>query len=129
MSENFDSVEVRIEETWRRRQVMAEFLGYKKVQDFFFPGLMDVEFELMDVTDFIFDCSWDWMAIVGIQIKDMLEELAKQRPPHTACEGDLIEVDINCARMVYDLKGTVEHSIRCIEWFNSQGITYAKLIG
>src|SRR5687768_10556975 len=47
--------------------------------------------------------SWDQLMPVVKKIYDTLAEMLKKRPPHTACQGDLIEVDIHCAIREVDI--------------------------
>ena len=40
---------------------IANFVGSRFIKDTFFPRLVDVEFELMDLDDLKFHSSWDWI--------------------------------------------------------------------
>lgn len=62
--------------------------------------------------------SWDWLMPVGKKIRDLLNDLQKKRPPHTACHGDLIEVDIRCAVGEYDIVNAHKHMFTFITWYN-----------
>lgn len=64
--------------------------------------------------------SWDWLMPVGKKIYDLLAGELKKRPPHTASEGDLIEVDIHCAIREYNIVKAHEHIYRFVCWYNTQ---------
>lgn len=62
--------------------------------------------------------SWDWLMPVGKKIRDLLSDMQKKRPPHTACHGDVIEVDIHCAVSSYNIVNTHKHMYTFITWYN-----------
>lgn len=62
--------------------------------------------------------SWEWLMEVGKKIRDLLADMAKKRPPHTACHGDLIEVDIHCAVSSYDIDNAHKNMYIFIKWYN-----------
>lgn len=64
--------------------------------------------------------SWDWLMPVGKKIRDLLQDMLKKRPPHTACNGDLIEVDIHCAIGEYDISKAHKYIHQFITWYNQQ---------
>ena len=64
--------------------------------------------------------SWDWLMPVGKKIRDLLSDMLAKRPPHTACRGDVIEVDITCALHEYDITKVHENIYVFIQWYNSQ---------
>lgn len=65
-----------------------------------------------------YDTSWEWLMEVGKKIRDLLTDMAKKRPPHTACHGDLIEVDIRCAVSSYDIESAHKNMYIFIKWYN-----------
>jgi|SRR6478752_4227754 len=64
--------------------------------------------------------SWDWLMPIGKRIRDLLSDMLSKRPPHTACMGDVIEVDITCALHEYDIKKVHEAIYVFIKWYNQQ---------
>jgi hypothetical protein len=64
--------------------------------------------------------SWDALMPVGKKIYDLLAEMAKKRPPHTACHGDLLEVDIHCHIREYDRPKAHKAIYEFIQWYNKQ---------
>jgi hypothetical protein len=105
---------------------MALFVGMELKQDIDDPGF---EWEWIkgpnnsfwpNKTPPPFDKCWDWLMPVGKKIHDLLAEMAKKRPPHTACIGDVIEVDITCALHEYDIVKVHENIYMFILWYNSQ---------
>jgi len=67
--------------------------------------------------------SWDWLMPVGKKIRELLQDMLKKRPPHTACHGDLIEVDIHCAISEYDIVKAHKYIHQFITWLNQQTTT------
>jgi hypothetical protein len=67
-----------------------------------------------------YHCAWDALMPVGKRIRDLLSDMLSKRPPHTACMGDVIEVDITCALHEYDIKKVHEAVYVFIQWFNQQ---------
>ena len=63
---------------------------------------------------------WNWLMRVGKKIYTLLAEMAKQRPPNTACQGDLIEVDIQCHIREYNITGAHKSIYELIMWLNQQ---------
>jgi len=70
--------------------------------------------------DVKYHSSWDWLMPVGKRIRDLLGDMLSKRPPHTACMGDVIEVDITCALHEYDIKKVHEAIYVFIQWLNKQ---------
>lgn len=70
------------------------------------------------VCELKYHLSWDWLMPVGKRIRDLLSDMLSKRPPHTACMGDVIEVDITCALHEYDIKKVHESIYVFIQWFN-----------
>jgi hypothetical protein len=64
--------------------------------------------------------SWDWLMPAVKKIYDTLAEMLKKRPPHTACQGDLIEVDIHCAIREVDILKAHGHVYQFCLWYNKQ---------
>jgi hypothetical protein len=64
--------------------------------------------------------SWDWLMPVGKKIYDLLAKMAKQRPPHTACHGDMLEVDIHCHIREYDREKAHKAIYDFLQWYNKQ---------
>jgi hypothetical protein len=64
--------------------------------------------------------SWDWLMPVVRKIYDMLAEMLKKRPPHTACHGDMIEVDIHCAIREVNITKTHGYVYQFIQWYKKQ---------
>lgn len=67
--------------------------------------------------------SWDWLMPVGKKIYDLLDKMQTLRPPHTACRGDVLEVDIRCHIMEYNLPNAHESIYQFITWLNQQTTT------
>lgn len=65
-----------------------------------------------------FNRSWNWLMPVGKMIRDLLNDMQKKRPAHTACHGDLIEVDIHCAVSEYDIVNAHKNMYIFIKWYN-----------
>src|SRR4051812_23902523 len=70
------------------------------------------------ITYFQYHSSWDWLMLVGKKIYDLLADMLKKRPPHTACHGDLIEVDISCHFREYNLQKAHASIYEFIKWYN-----------
>lgn len=68
----------------------------------------------------LYHSSWDWLMPVVRKIYDILAEMLKKRPPHTACHGDMIEVDIHCAIREVDILKTHDFVHQFIQWYNKQ---------
>lgn len=49
---------------------IANKLTKPLVREMFFKNLMDVEFELMDASDFRFDIDWNWLMKVVVWIEE-----------------------------------------------------------
>lgn len=64
--------------------------------------------------------SWDWLMPVVRKIYDILADMLKKRPPHTACQGDLIEIDIHCAIREVDMLKAHGYVYKFCEWYNKQ---------
>lgn len=62
--------------------------------------------------------SWDWLMPVVEKIYDTLADMLKKRPPHTAVEDDLIEVDIHCAVREVDILKAHGFVYQFITWYN-----------
>lgn len=71
-----------------------------------------------DTTHLNYHKSWDELMPVGKKIRDLLNDMQKKRPPHTACHGDMIEVDIHCAVSEYDIVNAHKHMYTFITWYN-----------
>jgi hypothetical protein len=69
-------------------------------------------------TYFQYHSSWDCLMPVGKRIRDLLSDMLSKRPPHTACMGDVIEVDITCALHEYDITKVHEAIYGFIQWYN-----------
>lgn len=67
---------------------------------------------------FKFSRSWDAFMEAYKKFHVCLSELHKSMPPNTACQGDLIEVDIECAVMNFDLKNAHFYLVAGINWYN-----------
>ena len=105
------------EETeWQRNnEQWMDKVGITMVGDYY----VDVENdEWMFCDDANYDKSWDALMPVGKKIRDLLTEMQKKRPPHTACHGDLIEVDIHCAVSSYDIVNAHKNMYIFIKWYN-----------
>jgi len=68
--------------------------------------------------DLQYHTSWSALMPVGKKIRDLLADMQKKRPPHTACHGDLIEVDIHCAVSDYDIVNAHKNMYIFITWYN-----------
>jgi hypothetical protein len=64
--------------------------------------------------------SWDELMPVVKKIYDTLADMLKKRPPHTACHGDLIEVDIHCAIREVDILKAHGYVYQFCLWYNKQ---------
>jgi len=91
-----------------------EWLFYGKYIDKYGPGTSNV------YPDLKYHSDWSWLMRVGKKIFELLQEMMKDRPPHTCCKGDLIEVDISCAIRVYDIEKAHEAIFQFIQWHNQQ---------
>ena len=72
------------------------------------------------ITALEYHSSWDLLMPVGKKIYDLLAEMAKKRPPSTACHGDMLEVDIHCHIREYNLSKAHEAIYQFIQWYNKQ---------
>jgi hypothetical protein len=85
-------------------------------------------FNMSHITDYTaanapkmkYHTDWNRLMRVGKKIRDVLSEMQKKRPLHTACQGDLIEVDIHCAVSDYDIVNVHKHMFTFITWYNQQ---------
>src|SRR5688572_11969519 len=64
--------------------------------------------------------SWDWFMPAYKKFKDCLYDIHKTMPPHSACKGDLDDVDIHCAIIEVDLKAAHAFLAKGIKWYYSQ---------
>lgn len=105
-------------------EVICTFMGrYRKIerQDYFinvYKGPDEIEWETGKYLKY--HTSWDWLMPVGKKIRDLLNDMQKKRSPHTACHGDLIEVDIHCAVSSYDIVNAHKNMYIFITWYNQQ---------
>lgn len=101
-------------------KVIAEFMGAKDAGNGFveIPGRVYSLSSRNYPHSLRYNLYWDWLMPVGKKIRDILSEMLKQRPPHTACNGDLIEVDIHCAISEYDIEKAHHHMYQFITWYN-----------
>lgn len=104
-------------------EAIGVFMGYK-MYDKRYPrnhgiGAPEAEPEkCMIIQKAKYHTSWDALMPVGKKIRDMLNDMQKKRPPHTACHGDLIEVDIHCAVSSYDIVNAHKNMYIFIKWYN-----------
>lgn len=98
-------------------ELIAEFIRMPKVADHY-ESLK--AFELYKPDELRFALSWDWLMPVYRKFKDVLRELHKNMPPNTACQGDLIEVDIHCAVNEVDIQKAHFYLTQGIKWYNEQ---------
>lgn len=103
---------------WQKKnEGWMEKVGIDSVGDYY----VDVENdEWMFCDDANYDKSWDALMPVGEKIYNLLAEMAKQRPPHTACHGDMIEVDIHCYIREYNIKKAHDAIYQFITWYQNQ---------
>ena len=100
--------------------VIAEFMGAKDTGN----GFVEIPGRTYSLSarnyphSLRYNYYWDWLMPVGKKIRDLLTEMLKNRPPHTACNGDLIEVDIHCAISEYDIIKTHAAIYQFITWYN-----------
>lgn len=97
-------------------EAIALFMGWakKKAGEFTKDGYLRYTWELE------YHASWDALMPVGKKIRDLLQDMLNKRPPHTACNGDLIEVDIHCAISEYNIEKAHWHIYQFIQWLNQQ---------
>lgn len=90
-------------------------------------GVFDgMSFSMSHITDYTADnapkmkyhTDWRLLMPVGKKIRDLLADMQKKRPPHTACHGDLIEIDIHCAVSSYDIVNAHKNMYIFIQWYN-----------
>lgn len=67
-----------------------------------------------------FHLNWEWLMPVVRKIYDVLADMLKKRPPHTACHGDMIEVDIHCAIREVNILKAHGFVYQFCEWYNNQ---------
>jgi hypothetical protein len=67
-----------------------------------------------------YNYSWDLLMPVGKKIYDLLAVMMRQRPAHTTCHGDILEVDICCAIREYNIEKAHEAICQFIVWYNNQ---------
>jgi hypothetical protein len=77
-------------------------------------------FTFRHIGDFDYHSNWSSLMPVVKKIYDTLAEMLKKRPPHTACHGDMIEVDIHCAIREVDILKTHGFVYQFCEWYNKQ---------
>lgn len=70
------------------------------------------------VADLRYHESWSWLMPVIKKIGNFLQYDLKKRPPHTATNGDWIEVDIHLALREVDIEKTHQYVYQFIEWYN-----------
>jgi hypothetical protein len=119
--------EVTIEQMNR---AICEFMGweFKPDGEDWFKAYHDGKLRRADTGDglnkiflkgFTYHEDWNKLMPVGKKIYDLLAEMAKERPPHTACHGDVIEVDITCHIREYNIAGAHKSIYEFVQWFNS----------
>lgn len=67
-----------------------------------------------------YESSWDMLMPIVEKIKTILQNLQDSRPQHTACYGDLIEVDIHCALHEVNISMVHKAVVEFIKWHNEQ---------
>lgn len=64
--------------------------------------------------------SWEWIIPVIKKIKDYLQNMPERPSKNHCCQGDWLEVDIQCALWELDIEKTWKAVIAFIKWYNSQ---------
>lgn len=82
---------------------------------FFFPHRRPTAKEALK-----YHTSWSWLMPVGKKIYDLLVDMSKKRRPHTACHGDLLELDITCHIREYNINKAHEAVYQFCKWLNQQ---------
>jgi hypothetical protein len=77
-------------------------------------------FTFRHICDFDYHSNWSSLMPVVKHIHDTLADMLKKRPPHTACQGDLIEVDIHCAIREVDILKAHGFVYQFCLWHNQQ---------
>jgi hypothetical protein len=98
---------------------IADFMGYYHQASKFYPKSGERGKWFKDAK---YHSSWDWLMPVGKKIYDLLADMMKQRPQHTACHGDVLEVDIHCYIREYNLPKAHQAVYQFIQWYNKQSI-------
>lgn len=123
----------------QRNMVFARFMGMtaERVGDKYhvnLPGaatrfiIAENEEDLANYLYYRYHESWDCLMDVGKRIHDILIEIHNWLPSrHTCCEGDLIEVDIQCHVSHYEKAGAYNCMYKFVEWYNNNRDTIQKL--
>lgn len=104
-------------------ETIALFMGYEKYEDrygiwFKKEGLIkSLHPKLQSLR---YHSSWDQLMPVVKKIYDTLADMLKKRPPHTACQGDLIEIDIHCAIREVDILKAHGYVYQFCLWYKKQ---------
>jgi hypothetical protein len=112
-------------------RAICEFMGweFKEVEPDWYEAFHDGQLQWADEKKFIdrimlegfrFHEDWDKIMPVVKKIYDTLAEMLKKRPPHTACQGDLIEIDIHCAIREVDILKAHGHVYQFCLWYNKK---------
>jgi hypothetical protein len=72
------------------------------------------------VSELKYHSSWGALMPVVKKIYDTLANMLKKRPPHTACQGDLIEIDIHCAIREVDILKAHGYVYQFCLWYNKK---------
>ena len=103
-------------------EAICDFMGgYRKIEgpDYcinVYKGPDEIEWETGKYLKY--HSLWDWLMPVGKKIFTLLAEMMKQRPPHTVCRGDFLEVDIHCHIREYDIIKAHKAIYEFIKWYN-----------
>lgn len=71
------------------------------------------------VDELKYHASWDWLMPVIRKIKDYLNNMPNRPTKNHCCQGDLIEVDIQCHLWELNIEKTWQHAVEFIKWYNS----------
>ena len=88
-----------------------------------FSGSHITDYAASDAPKMKYHSSWNCLMPVVRKIYNTLAEMLRKRPPHTACHGDMIEVDIHCAIREVDIVKTHGYVYQFIQWYNKQSTT------
>lgn len=70
------------------------------------------------ISELKYHSSWDWIMPVVEKFKKYLNNMERPSKNH-CCEGDFLEVDVQCAIYEVNIIKTYDALIPCIQWHNN----------
>lgn len=103
---------------------IARFMGLRKnmVDNGVWPvgAWYDSNYSVITVPDY--HIKWGELMPVARKSKDILQEIHKSMPVHSASNGDLIDVDISFGLISVDITMVYRHLVKFIDWYNENEV-------